>query len=372
MASVRERRTASGQVRHAVLYRHNGKQTTLTFLRARDAQKARDLINALGPEEALQRIHGATATGDAPTVTEWVDKHITDLTGVTDRSRADYRSLARRHINPTLGVLDLDGVTVADVAKWANALEAAGLSDKSIANLRALLSAAFGYAVDENQRADNPMRRLRRSRAHEHEREELVFLTPQEFGRLRSLTAPHWRPFITFLVGTGLRFGEAVALQVGDVDPLAPTPVVRVTKALKRAPGGFEIGPPKSRRSRRSVELPADLVDLLLPEVAGRASGEYLFTSVDGHRISHSNFHQRAWTPAVKAFAAESGKRPRVHDLRHTHASFCIERGMHLEAIRDRLGHESITTTQIYSHLSPQQRAMNASLLNGLLADEQV
>jgi integrase len=50
----------------------------------------------------------------------------------------------------------------------------------------------------------------------------------------------------------GLRFGEAVALTVADVDLLAETPIVRVTKSWRRTDGGFEVGPTKSRKSRRT------------------------------------------------------------------------------------------------------------------------
>lgn len=368
MASYRPRPTSKGAPRWTVTYRHKGRQPTLTFLRERDAKKACDLINALGPDEALARIHGSTRTGDCPTVAEWLTRHVDDLTGVTDRTRADYRRLAARHIVPTLGPLDVDEVTPADVARWHNYLEGQ-VSAKTIANLRALLSAAFGYAVDEQLRPDNPMRRLRRSRSGEHERPDMVCLTPQEFGRLRALVPERWRPFVTFLAGTGLRFGEAVVLEVGDVDLLAPTPVVRVTKALKRVPGGFEVGPTKTRRSRRTVSLPVELVDVLAPLVT-RDPAELLFTGRDGHRVSHSNFHGRIWLPAAKQFEQQTGKRPRIHDLRHSHASWLIAAGQHMETIRDRLGHESITTTSsVYSHLLPDQHARTAAALGGLLAE---
>ena len=91
----------------------------------------------------------------------------------------------------------------------------------------------------------------------------MVCLTPPEFGALRAALPERWHSFATVLAGTGLRFGEAVALTVEDIDLLAPTPVLRVTKALRRTPGGFEVGPPKTRRSRRTVSLPVDLVDVL-------------------------------------------------------------------------------------------------------------
>jgi integrase len=368
VANIRERPTADGKARYVVQYRHNGRQRTLTLTRKKDAEKTRDLINALGPDEALARLGGPTTVGSVPTVAEWLDKHIGDLTGVTSRTKADYRSLAQRHIGPTLGPLDVDAVTPADISRWANQLER-HLSAKSIANLRALLSAAFGYAVDEHVRPDNPMRRLRRTRAGEHERDDMVFLTPQEFSHLRSLLPPHWRPFATFLVGTGLRFGEAVALEVRDVDLLAETPIVSVTKSWRRTDNGFEVGPTKSRKSRRTVSLSDDLVDVLAPLVT-RPGGDLLFTNEHGNRVLHSNLWNRVWKPAVDEFAAATGKRPRLHDLRHTHASLLVAKGVHLEVIRDRMGHENISTTSsVYSHLFPDQHRQTAAALDGLLAD---
>lgn len=368
---------------HRVLFRHHGRQTSMTFPDAKSALKAKQLIEAVGPDEAVPRLEGKSRVSvEVPTVAAWVEKHITDLTGVTDRTRADYRSVAARHITPTLGAFDIDEVTSRDISRWANGLEQK-VSAKTIANLRALLSAAFGYAIEEGHRQDNPMRRLRRSRAGEHERPEMICLTPQEFGQLRALLPERWRPFATVLAGTGMRFGEAVALRVGDVDLLAPTPIIRVTKALRRTPGGFEIGPPKTRKSRRTISLAADMVDILAPLVM-RPADEMLFRGPLGARVSHSNFFNRFWVPAVGAFAGDhvdedgkkvrgNGKRPRIHDLRHSHVAWLIAKGVSLPAIRDRLGHESITTTvDVYGHLLPDQHRLTAAALDGLLVDEDV
>jgi integrase len=370
LASIRSRPTSTGQPRWTVQYRHNGKQRTETFTRERDAKKFRDLVNALGPDEALRRLHGTASGGPVPTVAEWVEKHIADLTGVTDRTRADYRSLAAKHITPYLGPVHLDEVTSADISRWANQLEThANLSAKTIGNLRALLSSAFGYAVDEGLRGDNPMRRLRRSRAGEHEREDMTLLTPQEFALLRSLLPGHWRPFATFLAGTGLRFGEAAALRVSDVDLLASTPVVRVTKAWRRTANGFEDGPTKSRKSRRTVSLPADVVDVLAPLVT-RPGDELLFTNQHGNRVLHANLWNKVWKPTVNEFEKATGKRPRLHDLRHSHISWLLAAGVPLTVVQDRAGHENITTTVgVYGHLMPDQHAKTAAALEGLLAE---
>lgn len=363
------RKYADGHEVHRVLFRQGGRQSSMTFPDAKSAAKAKKLIEALGPDEAVPRLEGRTrASLQMPTVAEWVERHVTDLTGVTDRTRADYRAHAARHITPALGHLDVDEVTTSDISRWANQLERK-VSAKTVANLRGLLSAAFGYAIEQGLRQDNPMRRLRRSRAGEHERAEMVCLTPQEFGTLRGLLPERWRPFVTVLAGTGLRFGEAVALTVGDVDLLAGTPVLRVTKALQRIPGGFEVGPPKTRKSRRTVSLPVDLVDVLAPLVT-RSRDELLFVGPTGARVHHANFYNRAWAPAAAAFAEQTGRRPRIHDLRHSHASWLIAAGVPLPVIRDRLGHESINTTvDVYGHLLPDQHRATAAALDGLLAD---
>jgi integrase len=115
------------------------------------------------------------------------------------------------------------------------------------------------------------------------------------------------------------------------------------------------VGPTKSRKSRRTVSLSDDVVDVLAPLVT-RPGDELLFTNTNGNRVLHANFWNRVWKPAADQFAADTGKRPRVHDLRHSHASHLIAKGVHLEVIRDRLGHENISTTSgVYSHLMPDQ-----------------
>jgi integrase len=174
---------------------------------------------------------------------------------------------------------------------------------------------------------------------------------------------------VTFFAGSGVRFGEASALTVRDADLLADTPVVRVTKSWRRKPGGFEVAAPKTRRSRRTISLSGDVVDVLAPLVT-RPGTDLLFTTPQDGRVRHANFYNRVWLPAVKAFEVDSGKRPRIHDLRHSHVAWLIAAGVPLPVIQDRLGHESITTTvDTYGHLMPDQHQKTAAALDGLLAE---
>ncbi|MFK0003563.1 tyrosine-type recombinase/integrase [Paenarthrobacter sp. NPDC090522] len=75
-----------------------------------------------------------------------------------------------------------------------------------------------------------------------------------------------------------------------------------------------------------------------------------------GQRIAHSPFWQDYWVLAVlKGQALGLAKTPRIHDLRHTHASWLIQSAMSLFALSCRLGHASVRSTEeVYGHLMPQ------------------
>ena len=85
-----------------------------------------------------------------------------------------------------------------------------------------------------------------------------------------------------------------------------------------------------------------------------------MLTTIQGRRVQAQHFRERVWHPAV--LRANIGKSPRVHDLRHSNASWMIARGMNLTTLQRRLGHEKITTTvDVYGHLMPEAQAQAAA-----------
>lgn len=369
MASIRARKRADGSAYYAVLFRHDGRQTSKSFTEHPRAVKFERLVETVGPAAALEIIEQNTASGDTPTLTEWFTHYLEHATGITSGTREEYRRLAARTWLPRFGALPVDAITRDAVKRWigdqAKTLtrRQTPTSAKTIANAHGLLSHVMTAAVEDGHRADNPCRGVR---LPEGQREEMCFLTESEFATLLQHIPDYWKPLVVTLAGTGMRWGEVTALQWGDFDLDASIPIVRVTRAWKRSGGGGrELGPPKTKRSRRTIDLPPEVVDILRP-MRGKPD-DLVFTGPQGGAVHHQAFHPRVWLRAVKA--ADLGKRPRIHDLRHSAASWMVADNVPLPLVQQQLGHESIqTTVDVYWHLTPGTRGLAARALSRALS----
>lgn len=368
MSSIEPRRSArTGVESWRVRYRHDGQNLAVTFDTHADALRWQTILDTLGHAAARAALDDDTAAG-ARTVAQQVARHVEHLTGVEEGTRSDYLSYLERDIAPHLGSIPLPLLTRERVAAWVNELEKRGLRSKSIRNRHSLLSAALTAAQREGLIGQHPCRGMRMPR-DEHQRREMVMLTRAEFAQLLQVLPERWRPLVVLLVATGIRWGEATALQVADVDLAAGT--ARIRQAWKHTDGkGHRLGPPKSRRSLRTITLEPGVAGMLEPLVKGRPSGDFVFTNTRGRPVRQNTFHGDVWTPAVRKFAGDTcekiatggrprlvwtkgpGKRPRIHDLRHTYASWAIAAGVPITVIQRSMGHESIvTTSDTYGHL---------------------
>lgn len=353
MASIQKRSTKSGDA-YRVQFRDAGRMRSRTFWDASEAADFQQLVERLGPDAALRVLAAREGTSrTAVTVLEHARAYVARIPGIEPGTRRDYeRMLDRRLDGTTLGRLPLAAVTRDDVVAWTESLDGAV---KTRRNYHALVSAALADAVDRGLLASNPARKVAIGRTvREH---DMVILTAGEFAVLLGEMPTQYQPLVAFLAGTGLRLGEATALTVGDVDLDAAPAVVRVRRAWKRTgTGERRVGPPKTDAGVRTVSLPPQLVGVLEPLVAGRRADATLFVNGRGKPIRGNNLHDNAWQPALKRLN-ESGrmtKKPRVHDLRHLHASQLLAAGVPLHIVQQRLGHEKIeTTVSVYTHLLP-------------------
>lgn len=377
-----EKRTQSGRVTWRVVWRQDGERQQQTFTDKAEADEFLAGVQANGNRWPRGWIKGRgwaenVHESDAPTFREYAERTIGARSKADERTKSDYRAMLRRHVYPVIGDIPIDRVTRFHVVEVAERMAKAGRRPKTVANVHAVMSSVFDDAC---QKEDPPLARRNPARGELPKHpdgidDEVVFLSRGEFAMIRShIPTQVDADLALLLVGTGLRWSEATALQVHDVDLLGRRSLT-VQRAWKRRGGLFELGQPKTRRSRRTIALSPVLVSMLAEYVAGKAPHEFVFTTANGHAIRHSNWYNRVWLPAVlrarqcdtHAAAPERAgkpcercpgvltKQPTIHSLRHTHASWLIDDKITLPAIQRRLGHESIQTTiDRYGHLAPE------------------
>lgn len=394
MASKRERKRKDGTVSFEALFRLDGKQTSAAF----DTAKARDAfianIDRLGLEAALEIIdaHESTST-NAPTLREYGLAEIESRTGIGEYQRERYRREIRNEWGK-MGSLPIDCVTEQTVKKWVRSMEKRGLSSKTIANKHGTLSSVFRTAVRDKACpvTESPCEGVKLTR--DSLREEMVFLTHSEFAVLLSCVPVPYQPNVTAFFALGLRYGEEAAATVSDYD--SDRELVRISKAWKRGNGKWFVGPPKTKRGRRTLAAPEQLVPYLDTMAATRQGADLLFPNARGGRLKHSTFFEDVWQPAVRLANGRKGwpdredeaqlnlnphsmwygimpaskgtainKWPRLHDARHTAASWLINGGATLQDVQYFLGHESIkTTADRYGHLMPGRMQAVAGVMS--------
>jgi len=376
MASVTPRVNAQGVVTsYRVQFRIDHKMVGESFPDVKAATEFGKLVDRVGGKDARQILQSRQRPDRVPTLREWTHEYLNPdsgiVTGIQPGTRHTYQQIAESSFLPSLGEYPIDAISKQDVGRWVAWQEKqasrrtpdALISAKTMRNYHALLSNIFKVAVEHKYRADNPARGVRLS---EGVSREGVFLTPAEFAHIHAEITDRHKALVTFLVATQCRWSEATALTWADIHDETVPPTIRVNKAWKKNPGGSPIiDVPKSKRARRTISVWPELVALL--GVRGRPDELVFRGKFSGEQIRYSSFNSRVWRPAVDR--ADIGKRPNIHDLRHTGASWLIGDGKPLPYIQARLGHESITTTvSVYGHLLPDAHSSMADSLSRSLS----
>ena len=187
--------------------------------------------------------------------------------------------------------------------------------------------------------------------------DEMNIWTVEEFDKFIEAVSNKPTSVVIFnlLFWTGIRSGEMFALTIDDFDFKNHT--VSISKNYARQNKEDLILPPKTPKSKRVVTLPKFLSDMVKDY-----SNTIYVTDLNGRiftQTKHYLLHEMN-----RGCKLSGVKRIRVHDLRHSHASFLIEKGFSPLLIADRLGHENIETTlQTYSHLYPNKHSEVAALI---------
>ena len=283
------------------------------------------------------------------------------------RTREIYEAQLRLHVLPVIeeDVPALGDVALADltpelIRQWYAALtreRSSSVAAKAYVRLRQIL----GRAVDEERIAKNPCR-IERGGVERHT--EQRFASMVELYDLAAAVPGIYRALVLTAGLAGLRMGELSALRWRDIDVDDATIIVR-RKRLRLASGEVIEDRPKSEAGRRTVALPATLVDELerhrTDHRPGAGEDDFVFVSPTGEPMERSNFRYRVWVPATRAVGVEG---LRFHDLRHTAGTLAAHTGATTKELMARLGHASARASLIYQHASEERDRRVADRLN--------
>lgn len=357
MASIEVRTRPSG-TSYRVVWRQDDTKRSKTWPTQGQADLWKELIEQSNGDAVRAKARLATSVSSAPTVAKVSDHRLGLLRG-TQYTKQTYQRYMRLHIGPAFGTWPVDTVDEDDCRRFVLALEAKGLSPKTIHNVCGWLTSIFKHAVERRWCQGNPMKPTMLPAVERSDDDEAdMFLTRVEAAAIIDGMPAAYRDPARLMLATGLRPAEWRALTVADAQLDAKQPVVRVTKAVKtdREAGDY-IGPPKSKRSIRSAGLSPSTIAMLRPHVEGRKSTDRLFPDPDGvAEWVRDRVFYRAFMAGVRQ-AKKDGKlqkTPSPYSLRHTHASLMLDAGMDLWKLSRHMGHGSQSVTEnVYAHLMP-------------------
>jgi integrase len=321
-----------------------------------------DVVAKVRALEAKRDAGTAEAAGRAPTVGDWLDHWLEHIAPRRVRARTleSYEALVRLHLRPGLGHHRLDRLQPEHLEQlYGSLLEDKGLSPATVLRLHRVLSRALRVAMQRGKIARNVATlvdppAVKRSTA-------ALPLTVDEARRVlqaaeQGRNSARW----TVALAVGLRQSEALGLRWSDIDLDVGTLTVR--RGLHRVAGkGLVYEEPKAERSRRTLALPAQLVEALRRhrvvqleerEAAGSLWEEHdlVFAQVTGRPLDKRSDWE-AWKALLKRAAV---REVRLHDGRHTAATLLLSEGVHPRVVMELLGHSQMrTTTDTYSHVMP-------------------
>ncbi len=319
---------------------------------------------------------GAPARDDSATFGTFATRWIGSSLEASDRKHSTkvlYAGLTRTHIvDSQLGKTRMNALKPTTVERFVTQLRGKGLSPSSVRQIYTVARAIGDAAVRDGLLAKNPFVAVRRPKAPTA---EATFLEPHQIAHLlTNAETSRYAPLFEFLVNTGLRRGEALALKWSDVD--LHKQVLRVRGTLARIDGDLKITAPKSDRSRRTIPLSAPAT-AILERVRDRTQRDrrearqlwqdtgFVFVTETGEPCDPRNALRALKAAARKAALPDVG----LHTLRHCAASVMLTNGVPITVVSQILGHSGISiTVDVYGHVAPDVSRAALDVLGAALA----
>lgn len=283
---------------------------------------------------------------------------------------AKYSRILAAHIKGSIGNLKIANLKPLHIARFY-AQKSETLAPNTVRTIHNVISGSLTWAVKMGLIKKNPAENAELPKA---KRRSFKVWSPVEIRQfLEAAKNRRHFPIYYLALMTGMRQGEILGLKWEDVD--LENGVIHIsrnwtmTDTVKQlAEGG------KTEGARRSIDISQSVIDVLKEHKNKQAKElqalgidtDFVFTNAKGellHPTSIREFFQDAQKAAGVPVI-------RFHDLRHTHASILLQKGVHPKIVSERLGHSSISITlDIYSHLIPTIQKEAADAIESYITD---
>lgn len=327
-------------------------------------------------EKELMQLNYTIPSDSKITVNQLYDEYIeAKASEIRETSLETLSKALRLSVLPSFGETPVSKLTTPLLQAWKNSLAEENFSLSTKKNRFSEFKGMLNFAVGQGYLAQNPMRNIKQFRdvgcvedtkvRHYYLPEE--YIRYAEIARLNGLqrdTIVEWGYFVFFSIAfyTGARKGEINALKWSDVDGNTIHVRRSITQKLK---GGDRETLPKNKSSCRSIVAPKVLVDILAEHKARQK--QYESFSEDWRVCGGSRCLRDTSIEKRNAEFARKAGLPhiRIHDFRHTHATFLVNSGVNIKEVSRRLGHSTVEQTwNTYSHLFPQTEQAAVDALN--------
>ena len=363
--SIHYRKT--GKKKWEVKYRnHSHKQQSKSFMTKKEAE----IFERKVLTELSQNIWSNPSEANISLEEIW-NQWLVSKTELKVKTRTDYESLWNIHIKPTLAKVSLKTLTTRVIQQWISSTISDGLSPYRRNKALVLLSTVLDFAVDMSLIPRNPTRGssgkiINASNRRSLNKRPTTALTANELINLAEHCG-EYKPLVLTLGLCGLRWAEAIGLQVRDVD--LKSNLLTIQRSLSEVNGIFHQTTTKTANTR-VLPIPDLLSGYLQGWCNEKNPQDLVFTNSSGNPISISNFRNRIYKPAIKMAKVPSVT---IHDLRHTTASIAISMGASVMGVRTMLGHASTKMTlDTYTHLFPEDLRLVSNSINQAITNADV
>lgn len=274
---------------------------------------------------------------------------------MSENSRSAYQGALDKWIYPALGELKLPEITPAEISALLLSMQAAGKAQATCVKAYTVLKSLFKMAYLADLIDRNPMDKVERPKPRKDEMKKPTEAGSYTAGELAYILdcLEHeplkWRAYMSLLIDTGLRRGEACGLRWEYVDLDARR--ITIAGNLCYTPDrGVYLDTPKSGKIR-TVDIAPGVVALLRQLRQEQAAGG-LSPFVFNQEGSPQPMHPQSPTRYMKKFAARYGVNDlHPHKLRHSFASIVITNGADVASVSEKLGHsDKAVTLRMYTH----------------------